>query len=105
MVGRKRTLEPPCSSDARSSRLFAARFRGEDPGISLYQEWSGCQKSELHFSKNVTWDRMLQQGIQLLDRFCQDDRIRIRQPRRNLQIKFVRPVLNKNEFVAYIDAI
>src|SRR6266581_7678080 len=48
---------------------------------------------------------MLQQGIQLLDRFCQDDRIRIRQPRRNLQIKFLRPVLDKNDFVAYVDAI
>jgi hypothetical protein len=31
---------------------------------------------------------MLQSGVQLLDRFAQDDRIRIRQPRRNLQIKF-----------------
>jgi len=26
---------------------------------------------------------MLQQGIMLLDRFCQEDRIQIRQPRRN----------------------
>jgi hypothetical protein len=48
---------------------------------------------------------MLEQGIQLLDRFCQDDRIRIRQPRRNLQIKFERPVSGKNDFVAYVDAI
>ena len=71
----------------------------------MYQEWSGCQKSELHFSKNDTWDRMLQQGIQLLDRFCQDDRIRIRQPRRNLQVKAVRPVSRTNDFVAYVDAI
>ena len=48
---------------------------------------------------------MLEQGIQLLNRFCQDDRVRIRQPRRNLQIKFVRPLFGQNEFVAYIDAI
>jgi hypothetical protein len=48
---------------------------------------------------------MLQQGIQLLDRFCQDDRIRIRQARRNLQIKFTRTVSEKNDFVAYVDAI
>src|SRR3989449_5731137 len=44
-------------------------------------------------------------SIQLLDRFCQEDRVRIRQPRRNLQIKFVRPLSGQNEFVAYIDAI
>ena len=56
-------------------------------------------------SNGDTWDRMLQQGIQLLDRFCQDDRIRIRQPRRNLQIKFARRVSGTNDFVAYVDAI
>jgi hypothetical protein len=48
---------------------------------------------------------MLQQGIQLLDRFCQDDRIRIRQPRRELQIKVTRPASGNNDFVAYVDAI
>src|SRR5205814_2153173 len=37
--------------------------------------------------------------------FCQEDRIRIRQPRRNLQVKFVLPIGGRNEFVAYIDAI
>ena len=48
---------------------------------------------------------MLQQGVQLLERFCQDDRIRIRAPRQNLQIRFARPLANKNDFVAYVDAI
>jgi hypothetical protein len=48
---------------------------------------------------------MLRQGIMLLTRFCQEDRIRIRQPRRNLQIKFTRQVDQRNDFVAYIDAI
>jgi hypothetical protein len=33
---------------------------------------------------------MLQSGVQLLDRFAQDDRVHIRQPRRNLQIKFTK---------------
>ena len=75
------------------------------PPRVLFREWSACQNQGLHYSNGDTWDRMLQQGIQLLDRFCQDDRMRIRQPRRNLQIKFTRPVSRKNEFVAYIDAI
>src|SRR5437870_11046763 len=48
---------------------------------------------------------MLEQGIQLLARFCQEDRVRIRQARRNLQIKFVRPLSGQNEFVAYVDAL
>jgi hypothetical protein len=48
---------------------------------------------------------MLQSGIQLLDRFAQDDRIRIPQAKRNLQIKFNRPLAGQNDFVAYVDAI
>src|SRR6201987_2704042 len=48
---------------------------------------------------------MMQKGIQLLEPFCQDARVQIRQPRRNLQIKFTRAVSEKNDFVAYVDAI
>src|SRR6266516_3882445 len=48
---------------------------------------------------------MLEQGIQLLDRFCQDDRVRIPKPRGNLQIKFTRQLSTADEFVAFIDAI
>jgi len=47
---------------------------------------------------------MLERGIMLLIRFCQDNRVQIHQPRRNLQIKFTRPI-GRNEFVAYVDGI
>jgi hypothetical protein len=86
-------------------RALAAYFLREDAAAVLFREWTGCQNQGLHYSNGDTWDRMLQQGIQLLDRFCQEDRIRIRQPRKNLQIKFTRPLSNGNDFVAYIDAI
>jgi hypothetical protein len=48
---------------------------------------------------------MLQQGIQLLERFCQDDRVRIRQPRCNLQVKVLWPVSGTNDIVAFVDAV
>jgi hypothetical protein len=48
---------------------------------------------------------MLQEGFQLLNRFAQDDRVRIPRPRRNQQMKFSRLIGGGNEFVAYIDAI
>jgi hypothetical protein len=48
---------------------------------------------------------MLQSGVQLLDRFAQDDRVRIRQLRRNLQVKFNKPLSGQNDFVAYVDAV
>jgi len=59
----------------------------------------------LHYSNRDSWDRMLRQGIMLLTRFCQDGRVQVRQPQRNLQIKFTRPLGGRNDFVAYVDAI
>jgi len=99
--------------DTRPAMLFgrafeqalAAYFRHEDPAAAFFQEWAQYQSSGLEYSQNDSWDRMLQQGIQLLERFAQDDRVRIRLPRRNLQIKFHRQISEKNDFVAYIDAV
>jgi len=110
---RHRYLDGWQEKDIRAAMLFgrafeqalAAYFLREDPAAVLFREWAACQKQGLQYSNGDTWDRMLQQGIQLLDRFCQDNRVRIRKPRHNLQIKFTRPVSQNNEFVAYIDAI
>lgn len=109
---RHRYLDGWKEKDTRAAMLFGrafelalgAYFKHEDPGEVLFCEWSACKDQGLHFSNHDTWDRMLEQGIMLLTRFCQDDRIRVHQPRRNLQIKFTRPVA-KNEFVAYVDGI
>jgi PD-(D/E)XK nuclease superfamily len=86
-------------------QALGAYFLREDAAVALYREWSAYQKQPLHYAERDSWDSMLQQGIQLLERFCQEDRVRIRQPRQNLQIKFVRPLPASNEFVAYVDAI
>jgi CRISPR/Cas system-associated exonuclease Cas4 (RecB family) len=99
--------------DTRAAMLFgrafeqalAAYFRHEDSAAVLFREWAVHRESSLDYSKGASWDRMLQQGIQLLERFAQEDRIRIRQPRRNLQIKFTKPISAGNDFVAYVDAI
>jgi hypothetical protein len=95
------------NKDTRAAMLFgrafeqalSAYFLREDAAAVLFREWSLHRNQGLHYSKGDTWDRMLQQGIQLLDRFCQDDRIRIRQRRRHLQIKFTRQVSKNNDFV------
>ena len=110
---RHRYLDGWKERDTRAAMLFGraferalgACFRREDPGAVLFDEWSACRNQESQYSKGDSWDRMLRQGILLLTRFCQDNRVQIRQPRRNLQAKFTRPVGEKNDFVAYIDAI
>jgi len=99
--------------DTRAAMLFgrafeqalSAYFLREDPAAALFREWSTHRDSQLEYSNGSTWDGMFQQGVQLLERFAQDDRIRIRQPRRNLQIKFTRSLANGNAFVSYIDSI
>src|SRR5881296_1559305 len=110
---RHRYLDGWQEKDTRAAMLFgrafeqalAAYFRHEHPAVTLFREWSIYQNQPLHYSERDSWDQMLQQGIQLLERFSQEDRVRIRQPRRNLQIKFLRPLSGLNEFVAYVDAI
>ena len=61
--------------------------------------------SPLAYPNGATWDRMLQQGIQLLERFAQDDRVHVPQPDKNLQIKFTQALPRGDCFVAYVDAI
>ncbi len=98
--------------DTRAAMLFGrafeqavgAYFERKDATAMLYREWAAHRDSGLHFERD-SWDRMLQSGVQLLERFAQDDRVRIRQPRRNLQIKFTKPLAGQNDFVAYVDAI
>ena len=110
---RHRYLDGWQEKDSRAAMLFgraferalSAYFLREDAASMLFEEWKACQYLTLHYSKGDTWDRMLEQGIMLLDRFCQDDRIRIPQPQRNLQVKFTSPLSPGNDFVAYIDAI
>ena len=110
---RHRYLDGWQEKDTRAAMLFGRAFEGalgayflrEDTAAVLFREWTAYKNQSLRYSDGDTWDRMLQQGIQLLDRFCQDDRIRIRLPRRNLQIKFTRTLSEQNDFVAYVDAI
>ena len=109
---RHRYLDGWKEKDTRAAMLFGrafeialgAYFRGEDPGEILFREWSACKDQDLQFSNHDSWDRMLEQGMMLLIRFCQEDRVRIARPDQDLQIKFSRQV-GKSEFVSYVDGI
>jgi CRISPR/Cas system-associated exonuclease Cas4 (RecB family) len=110
---RYRYLDGWKEKDTRAAMLFgrafeqalSAYFQRDDAGAVLFREWAAYKDSALAYSNGTTWDRMLQQGIQLLERFAQDDRIRICQPRKNLQIKFTRSLRKGDDFIAYVDAI
>jgi RecB family exonuclease len=84
---------------------LGAYFREEDCGAALFQEWQVYRDTALEYKKGETWDRLLRQGIHLLERFAQDDRVRIRDAHTNLQIKKLKTLAGGSEFVAYVDAI
>ena len=110
---RHRYLDGWQEKDTRSAMLFgrafeqavAALLRREDPATVLFEQWAPFKEMKLSYSGNDTWDRMLQQGVQLLERFAQDDRVRLRHRRSHQQVQFTRMLNSGNNFVAYVDAL
>jgi len=110
---RYRYLDGWKEKDSRATLLFGrcfeqalgAYFRREDSAAALFTEWAKYQQTQLEYSHGDNWEKMFRQGVQLLERLAQDDRIEISRPSRNMQIKLVRALPNGNDFVAYIDAI
>jgi hypothetical protein len=110
---RHRYLDGWQEKDTRAAMLFgrafeqaiAALFRREDPAAVLFDRWSECKDMDLRYSGNDNWDRMLQQGVQLLERFAQDGRVCVPRPRHDQQIQFSRVLNSSNNFIAYVDAI
>jgi PD-(D/E)XK nuclease superfamily len=110
---RHRYLDGWREKDTRAAMLFgrafeqalSAYFQREDSAAVLLREWAIHRNTKLEYSCGATWDSMLHQGIQLLERFAQDDRVRISQPRKNVQVKFTRQLPSGNGFVAHVDAI
>ena len=110
---RYRYLEGWREKETRAAMVFGrcfekalqAYFCGHDCGATLYREWGAYRDTPFEYKKGETWDRLVHQGVHLLERFAQDNRIRIPQPQQNLQLKVVRELPNANQFVAYVDAI
>ena len=99
--------------DTRAGLLFgrafeqalAAYFHHQDATETLFKEWARYQHIQLDYSHGDSWDRMLQQGTKLLELFAQHDRVHIRYPKRNLQMKISKPLSATSQFVGYIDAL
>jgi len=110
---RYRYLEGWQEKETRAAMVFgrcfenalAACFDGDDPTAVLHKEWGAYRDIPFEYKKGDSWDRLLHQGVHLLHKFVQDDRVRIRQPKQNLQVKMIRSLPKDHEFVAYIDAL
>src|ERR1700752_3308904 len=85
-------------------QALAAYFRREDCTAALFKEWGAFRDAPFEYKKGESWDRLVHQGVHLLERFAQDDRVRIENPESDLQVKLARELPKKNEFAAYIYA-
>ncbi len=84
---------------------LGAYFEQQDCTLALFKEWGAFRDTPFAYRKGDSWDRLLHQGVHLLEKFVRDERIRVRRPNGNLQRKITRPLSGGNEFVSYIDAI
>ena len=101
----KRYPAPRCFSVEPSNRPWLRSSVAKIQQRRFFGNGLPVRRTSLQYSHGDSWDRMLQQGIQLLERFAQDDRIRIRQPQRDQQVKLIKKLSDTNDFVAYVDAI
>jgi hypothetical protein len=86
-------------------KALAALFLQEDCAATLFREWGAFRDASLEYKNGESWDRLVHQGVRLLEHFVRDNRVRIEAPRQNLQIKMVRGLESGHEFIAYLDAI
>jgi hypothetical protein len=110
---RYRYLDGWREKDTRAAMVFGrcfekalhACFEQEDPAAVLFKEWGAFRDTPFEFRKGETWDRLVHQGVHLLQKFAQDGRVHVPNPKENLQLKLTRRLAEGNEFVSYIDAI
>ncbi len=86
-------------------KSLAAYFQGNDCAAALFKEWGAFRDTPFEYKKGESWDRLVHQGVHLLQNFAQDDRIRIHNPESDLQVKLDRDLPRNNGFLAYIDAL
>jgi hypothetical protein len=110
---RYRYLDGWREKDTRAAMVFGrcfetalgAYFRGEDSTEVLFKEWAAFRDAPFEYRKGDSWDRLVHQGVHLLQKFTQDDRVQVSNPRENLQVKLLRTFPGSNDFVSYIDAL
>ena len=74
---RLRYLDGWQEKDTRPGMVFGrcfeqalnALFRGDDPSARLFDEWSAHRETPFFYKKGDSWDRLLHQGIHLLQTF------------------------------------
>src|SRR5665213_2262454 len=95
--------------DTRAAMVFGRCFEGalcahslhQDCTVALFKEWEAFRDTPFEYRKGESWDRLLHQGIHLLEKFVREDRVCVPNPKENLQRKIHRALAGVNDFVSY----
>lgn len=95
---RYRYLDGWREKDTRAAMVFGrcfetalgAYFRRDDSTAALFKEWGAFRDAPFEYRKGDSWDRLVHQGVHLLQKFAQDDRVHVLRPQENLQVKLLR---------------
>src|ERR1700684_3669374 len=74
---RYRYLDGWREKDTRAAMVFGrcfekalqACFEQEDPAAALFKEWGAYRDTPFEYRKGETWDRLVHQGVHLLQKF------------------------------------
>jgi len=99
--------------DARAAMVFGrcfenalrAYFEQQDCTEALFKEWEAYRDTSFVYRKGESWDRLLHQGIHLLEKFVRENRVCVPRPKDSLQLKITRTLEGGHAFVSYVDAI
>ena len=83
-----------------------SQFLVEDSVRFFSEHWSQVKEVPLEYGNGDSWEKMLDQGQQLLARFRRDQRVQIEDGRTDFQVRIRRPLpMCRQHFLAYIDAL
>ena len=108
---RYRYLDGWREKDTRAAMVFGRCFekalgrllRGRLPRHS-FREWAAYRDTPFEYQRGESWDRLLHQGVHLIERFARDDRVRIPTRKKICSSRWFGPS-RSNQFVSYIDAV
>ena len=99
---RYRYLDGWQEKETRAAMVFGRSFEkalmptsGVRIQVGVFKEWGLYRDASLDYKKGESWDRLIHQGIHLLQKFAQDDRICIPRPQENLQVKLDRTLARR----------
>src|ERR1700678_1544888 len=86
---RYRYLDGWREKDTRAAMVFGrsfekalgAYFEEQDSTAAFSKEWGAFRDAPFEYRKGESWDRLLHQGLHLLEKFVHEDRVRVPQPK------------------------